>query len=133
MIEYYRSSTYRSFGGRIEDIDWNEPFKDYRKAAKRPDYFIPEDGLSVYVVLDKKYVFYCEPYATCIQNNKTHPCNIKCYNTIDNGLTHVTYVVYWKDFIKNPYFFTKYASLALDKIPKKWYDIDAPRESRKEE
>lgn len=117
MIEYYQASTYRSFTGRPEDIEWSKPFDNYKDALERPYILIPEDGLSVYAVLDRQYIFACEPYKSCYYSraDEDHPCNIIHYEYEDDRRTIVQRTVFWEDFINDPYFFTKYATLVLDK------------------
>lgn len=95
-------------GGTIEDIDWRHHYLDYRDAktaaAKESNGFP-----TIYTVVDGEYIFYCSPYAPDAQKTCSHPCFVKYYEVLEDGVTRTTYV-HWDKFVNNHHKYLQYAS-----------------------
>lgn len=91
-IEYGVAYSYHYSGSHYSNI--RACFNDYDSAKEYADTL--EDGLpTIYCVIDKKYVFYCDRSQV-----KNEPYRLYKIETFEGG--QIWTMIWWNDFCKNP-------------------------------
>lgn len=96
---------YHHMGANPDHIR-KERFDDYDSADAFAQNYRDECEPTIYVIIDEKYVFYCE--RTAVDNKVAY-----VYSLQSTGWGQIKTSIWWEDFLENPEIFYY---LAVDKL-----------------
>lgn len=84
-------------------------FKDYDSAAEHARRFCDECAPTIYLVVNRKWVFYCERSAVC-----NEPYVVYSIQVLPGNVGQVETRIWWSEFIKDPEKYLHYAESVLN-------------------